>query len=170
MYDEEFNTTLIFVCALSVTRQLSNSSLKAGLFSAISLAFIIDVQSKCEPTQTIAQFSSLPNQSAVPCESPTVPPVPADPPSEIVTVSGLMYASLPISLLATFTATPGKQRLNRYFRCVGESTIERCGDRQRKRDGFARGLFHMFVGSLQIMLQVPLSLLLRVDHRLSPDG
>ena len=99
------------------------------------------------------------NQSAIPNESPTVPPVPQNPSSEIVVVTGLMYASLLISLLAAFIAMLGKQWLNRYLRHSGGSMIERCGDRQRKCDGLKRWPFHLFVESLPIMLQIALFLL-----------
>ena len=70
-----------------------------------------------------------------------------------------MYASLLISLLAAFVAMLGKQWLNRYLRHAGGSTIERCGDRQRKCDGLERWPFHLFVESLPVMLQVSLLLL-----------
>jgi len=99
------------------------------------------------------------NQSAIPGETPAVPPVQEDPPSEIVTVTGLMYASLLISLLAAFVAMLGKQWLNRYLRNSGGSMIERCGDRQRKCDGLKKWPLHFFVESLPMMLQVALLLL-----------
>ena len=70
-----------------------------------------------------------------------------------------MYASLLISLLAAFTAMLGKQWLNRYMRNEGGSTIERCGDRQRKFDGLKKWPFHLFVESLPVMLQIALLLL-----------
>ena len=70
-----------------------------------------------------------------------------------------MYASLLISLLAAFVAMLGKQWLNRYLRNAGGSTIERCGDRQRKCDGLKKWPFHLFVESLPVMLQVALLLL-----------
>jgi len=70
-----------------------------------------------------------------------------------------MYASLLISLLAAFIAMLGKQWLNRYLRNAGGSTIERCGDRQRKCDGLQKWPFHLFVESLPVMLQVSLLLL-----------
>ena len=70
-----------------------------------------------------------------------------------------MYASLLISLLAAFVAMLGKQWLNRYLRNAGGSTIERCGDRQRKCDGLKKWPFHFFVESLPVMLQVALLLL-----------
>jgi len=53
----------------------------------------------------------------------------------------------------------GKQWLNRYLRNTGGSTIERCGDRQRKLEGLERWPFHTFVESLPVMLQISLLLL-----------
>ena len=94
-----------------------------------------------------------------PGEPPAVPSAQEHPPSEIVTVAMLMYASLLISLLAAFTAMLGKQWLNRYLRNAGGSMIERCGDRQRKCDGLQKWPFHFFVESLPVMLQIALLLL-----------
>ena len=139
--------------------------LEAGLFSAVSSAFVIDVHSGLQPDpneQSAALLRAILltlNQSAIPNESPIVPPVQESPPSEIVTVTGLMYASLLISLLAAFVAMLGKQWLNRYLRHAGGSMIERCGDRQRKCDGLKKWPFHLFVESLPVMLQVALLLL-----------
>ena len=70
-----------------------------------------------------------------------------------------MYASLLVSLLAAFVAMLGKQWLNRYLRHSGGSTIERCGDRQRKCNGLEKWPLDLFVGSLPVMLQVALLLL-----------
>jgi len=126
---------------------------------------VIDVHSGLQPDpneQSAALLRAILltlNQSAIPNESPTVPPAQESPPSEIVTVTGLMYASLLISLLAAFVAMLGKQWLNRYLRNAGGSTIERCGDRQRKCDGLKKWPFHFFVESLPVMLQVALLLL-----------
>ena len=78
---------------------------------------------------------------------------------EIVTSTGLLFASLLISLLAAFIAMLGKQWLNRYLRHAGGSMIERCGDRQRKCDGLQSWPFHLIVESLPVMLQISLLLL-----------
>ena len=67
-----------------------------------------------------------------------------------------MYASLIISMLATFVAMLGMQWLNRYLRNSGGSIIERCGDRQRKCDGLKKWPLHFFVKSLPLMLQAAL--------------
>ena len=135
------------------------------MFSAVSSAFVIAVDSGLQPDpneQSAALLRAILltlNESAIPNETATVPPVPDNPPSEIVTVVGLMYASLVISLLAAFVAMLGKQWLNRYLRHAGGSTIERCGDRQRKCDGLKKWPFHLFVESLPLMLQAALLLL-----------
>ena len=135
------------------------------MFSAVSSAFVIDVHSKLQPDpndQSVALLRAILltlNQSATPGETPAVPSVQENPSSEIVTVTGLMYASLLISLLAAFVAMLGKQWLNRYLRNSGGSMIERCGDRQRKCDGLEKWPLHIFVESLPVMLQLALFLL-----------
>ena len=135
------------------------------MFSAVSSAFVLDVQSKLEPDsnkQSAALLRTILltlNRSAIPGENPTIPPIHEDTPREITVASCLMYASLLVSLLAAFVAMLGKQWLNRYLRHAGGSTIERCGDRQRKLEGLERWPFHTFVESLPVMLQVALLLL-----------
>jgi hypothetical protein len=135
------------------------------LFSAVSSAFVMDVHSNLQPDpndQSAALLRAILltlNQSAIPGETAAVLPVQGDPPSEIVAVTCLMYASLLISLLAAFVAMLGKQWLNRYLRNSGGSMIERCGDRQRKYDGLEKWPLHSFVESLPVMLQISLLLL-----------
>jgi len=145
--------------------QLSHLFSQAGLFSAVSSAFVIDTHSNLQPDlneQSVALLRAILltlNQSAIPGETPTVPPVQEGPPSEIVTVTCLMYASLLVSMLAAFVAMLGKQWLNWYLRNSGGSMIERCGDRQRKCDGLEKWPLHYFGESLPLMLQIALLLL-----------
>ena len=140
-------------------------SLQAGLLSAVSSAFLIDIQSKLEPDpneQSAALLRAILftlNQSALPAETATVPPIHEPPPGEIVTVSSLMYASLFISLLAAFVAVLGKQWLNRYLRNTGGYMVERCWDRQRKCEGLDEWPLHLFVESLPPMFQISLLIL-----------
>ena len=138
---------------------------QAGLFSAVSSAFVIAVQSKLEPDSggrseayLRAIFLSL-NRSTAPDEDPTTPPAWSGPPTEIVATSNLLCASLLMSLVAAFIAMLGKQWLNRYLRHTGGSMAERCGDRQRKFDGLEKWPFRLFVESLPVMLQLALLLL-----------
>ena len=135
------------------------------MFSAVSSSFVIDIQTKLEPNpndMTAAYLRAILltlNHSAIPGELST-PPIPwAGPAEEIVLATNLLYASLLITLLAAFVAMLGKQWLNRYLRDIGGSISERCGDRQRKRNGIKKWPFEMFIESLPMMLQVALLLL-----------
>ena len=142
-----------------------NTHSQAGLFSAVSSAFVIDVQSNLqsdpnEQSQAYLRAILLSlNPSIAPDENPSVPPAWNGPAGEIVATLDLLYASLLMSLLAAFVAMLGKQWLNRYLRHAGGSMVERCGDRQRKCDGLETWPFRMFVESLPIMLQIALLLL-----------
>jgi hypothetical protein len=166
-YNDDLNTTLIFVRfhVPIVTTQHSQRS-QAGLFSAVSSAFVIAVQPKLEADHTERSEAYLRaillslNRSIVPDEDPVAPSAWNGPPAEIVTTSDLLYASLLMSLLAAFVAMLGKQWLNRYLRHTGGSMIERCGDRQRKFDGLEKWPFRMCMESLPIMLQIALLLLM----------
>jgi hypothetical protein len=103
-------------------RQSANLVSQAGLFSAVSSAFVIDIHKNLRPDPTEQSTALLRailftlNQSAIPGETPVVPPVQEPPSKEIVAAIGLLYASLLISLLAAFVAMLGKQWLNRYLR------------------------------------------------------
>ena len=162
-YDEDLNTTLIFVrCSIVCYRRLSHLVTQAGLFSAVSSAFVIDIYSKLQPDSNdqsaallLAILLTL-NHSAVPNETLTVPILRQNPPGEVVTTTSLLFASLLMSLLAAFIAMLGKQWLNRYLRHTGGSIIDRCGDRQIKCDGLQEWPFHLFVESLPVMLQAAL--------------
>ena len=135
------------------------------MFSAVSSSFVIDVQTKLEPDPndvTAAYLRAILltlNHSAILGELPTPPTAWSGPAQEIVVATNLMYASLLLSLLAAFVAMLGKQWLNRYLRDTGGSIAERCGDRQRKRNGIEKWPFEIFVESLPVMLQIALLLL-----------
>lgn len=99
------------------------------------------------------------NHSAIPGELPTPPTPWSGPAQDVVLATNLLYASLLMTLLAAFVAMLGKQWLNRYLRDAGGSISERCGDRQRKRNGIKKWPFEMFIESLPMMLQIALLLL-----------
>ena len=81
------------------------------------------------------------------------------PPSRIVTVQCLLYASLGTSLFAAFLAMLGKQWINHYLRNRGGSAADKSHDRQRKLDGLQRWHFDFAIESLPVMLQMALLLL-----------
>jgi len=137
---------------------------QAGLFSAVSSAFIIDVQSKLEPDpndMTAAYMRILihtMNNTLFPDADPNSTTW-IGPPPEIVTVQSLLYASLATSLFAAFLAMLGKQWVNRYLRNRGGSTADKSRDRQRKLDGFEKWHFRLAIESLPVILQFALLLL-----------
>ena len=126
---------------------------------------MIDIQTKLEPDPndvTAAYLRAILltlNNSATLGELPAPPTPWSGPAQELVVVTNLMYASLLLSLLAAFVAMLGKQWLNRYLRDTGGSIAERCGDRQRKRNGIEKWPFEVFIESLPVMLQIALLLL-----------
>ena len=93
--------------------------LQAGLFSAVTSAFILDVQYQLQPDtgdETAALLRVLIykiDSTAFGNDRPTLPQW-SSPPHTIVQVQTILYASLIVSLLAAFLAMLGKQRLNRY--------------------------------------------------------
>jgi len=137
---------------------------QAGLFSAVSSAFIIDVQSKLEPDPndlTAAYLRILihnMNNSLFPDADPGSTTW-NGPPPEIVTVQSLLYASLTASLFAAFLAMLGKQWVNRYLRNRGGSAADKSRDRQQKLDGLEKWRFRLTIESLPVMLQLALLLL-----------
>ena len=137
---------------------------QAGLFSAVSSAFIIDVQSKLQPDpndMTAAYMQILihaVNNTLFPdanLNSVTW----TGPPPEIITVQSLLYASLATSLFAAFLAMLGKQWVNRYLRNRGGSAADKSRNRQTKLDGLEKWRFHLAIESLPVMLQLALLLL-----------
>ena len=165
-YNEELNTTLILVRrSLSAPFSHLICCWQACLFSIISSAFVIDLHPKLQSDpneQSVALLRAILltlNQSAIPDETLAVVPAQKNPPSEIITATGLIYASLLISLLAAFIATLGKQWLSQYLRRSSGSIVERCEDRQRKCDGLEQWRLRLFVENLPMMLHISLFLL-----------
>ena len=134
------------------------------MFSAVSSAFIIDVQSSLQPDPnelTVAYMRILihaVNGSLFPDADPLAT-VWTGPPTEIVAVQCLLYASLATSLFAAFVAMLGKQWISRYVRNRGGSVMEKSWDRQRKFDGMEKWNFYIVMEGPPVMLQIALVLL-----------
>ncbi|KAF9790541.1 hypothetical protein BJ322DRAFT_999128, partial [Thelephora terrestris] len=97
-YEEDLNTTLIF----------------AGLFSVVTSAFVLDVESQLQPDFTQSSYTVLTIMANIslgyfPTDLNSVLPRWAGPDPAIVHVQAILYASLAASLLAAFIATLGKQ-------------------------------------------------------------
>ena len=138
---------------------------QAGLFSAVTSAFILDVQSQLQPDtgeETAALLRILIykiDNTTFGNDTPTLPQW-TGPPNTIVQVQAILCASLAASLLSAFLAMLGKQWLNRYASTDMRGTaVERSQNRQRKLDGIIAWSFDHVMESLPLMLQVALLLL-----------
>ena len=139
--------------------------LKAGLFSAVTSAFIIQVQPQLQSDpneETAALLRVLIYKIDNTTFGNDVPAVPqwSGPPHTIVEVQAILYASLAVSLFSAFLAMLGKQWLNRYASIdMRGSAIERSQNRQRKLDGVVAWYFDYVMEFLPLMLQFALLLL-----------
>ncbi|KAF9783430.1 hypothetical protein BJ322DRAFT_1070796 [Thelephora terrestris] len=148
-YGEDLSTTLIF----------------AGLFSAVTSAFITQVQPQLQSDpneETAALLRVLIHKIDNTTFGGDAPALPqwAGPPQAIIHVQCLLYASLFASLLAAFIAMLGKQWLSRYGSIdLRGSAIERSQDRQRKLNGVNAWCLSHVLESLPLMLQAALLLM-----------
>lgn len=137
--------------------------MQAGLFSAVSSAFIVYVQPNLQPdpNELIATYMQILIHAVDSSLYPDVDPGSTSwngPPPGIVTAQSLLYASLTTSLFAAFLAMLGKQWISWYLRNRGGSAADKSRDRQRKLDGLKDWYFHIVIESLPVMLQLALFL------------
>ena len=139
---------------------------QAGLFSAVTSAFIVEVNSELQPDpnqETAALLRVIlynMNNTTFGKDIPTIPQPWTGPPRAIIQVQAILYASLAASLFSTFLAMLGKQWLNRYASVdMRGSAIERSQNWQRKLDGIDSWYFDYVMELLPLMLQAALLLL-----------
>jgi len=164
-HDEDLNTTLIFVSLAWYLGVHVLTWSQAGLFSAVTTAFIIDVQPALRPNsidETAALLRILiykVDNTTFGDDTPAIPQW-TGAPHVFVQVQAILYASLAASLLSAFLAVLGKQWLNRYASTDMRGTaIERSQNRQCKLDGIITWYFDYVMESLPLMLQAALLLL-----------
>ena len=136
---------------------------QAGLFSAVSSAFIVNMQSSLSPSAsdtTIAILKILVNKidnDTFPAQEATLP-VWTGPSSTTIWIQVLAYTSLSSSLLAAFGAMLAKQWLGHFKTSrFGRGALhERCQRRQQKLDGLETWHFSTILATLPIFLQLSL--------------
>jgi hypothetical protein len=103
---------------------------QAGLFSAVTSAFVVDIQSNLEPdyqemSYTLLKIIANVSLGNVPTGDDAAFPQWNGPDPTIVHVQAILYSSLAASLLAALIAILGKQWLNRYagLTCVDPLSI-----------------------------------------------
>ena len=139
---------------------------QAGLFSAITSAFIVEVNSELQPDPNQESAALLcvilynMNNTTFGDNVPTIPQPWTGPPPAIAQVQAILYASLAASLFAAFLAMLSKQWLNRYASVnMRGSAIERSQNRQQKLDGIDSRYFNYVMELPPLMLQAALLLL-----------
>jgi len=135
------------------------------LFSAVTSAFIIDVQKKLEPdfqemSYELLKIVASASLGNIPTDNDAAFPQWNGPDPTIVHVQAILYSTLATALLAAFVAMLGKQWLNRYARVeMRGSVIDRSRHRQRKMNGMVTWHFDLVMEGLPLMLQAALLLL-----------
>jgi len=135
------------------------------LFSAVTSAFIIDVQTNLQPdfqelSYKLLRIVANASLGNVPTDANATLPEWDGPDPTVVHVQSILYSSLAASLLSAFVAMLGKQWLNRYAEVeVRGSVLDRSRHRQRKMDGMVNWHFDLVMESLPLMLQAALLLL-----------
>jgi hypothetical protein len=114
---------------------------QAGLFSAVTAAFIIQVHPQLQPDPADESTALLRailynlDNTMFGGNPPSLPQW-TGPSRAMIQVQAMLYASLAASLLSAFLAMLGKQWLNRYASADVRGTgIERSQNRQRKLNG-----------------------------------
>ncbi|KAJ7117984.1 hypothetical protein C8R43DRAFT_864963, partial [Mycena crocata] len=133
----------------------------AGLFSAVSSAFIIQIQPELQQDPNLltqALFLRL-VENTTGNGSGTQMSSPPTSPSIVVVAQSLLYFSLFCTLGSALLAVLGKQWLL-YYDSVGErgTIAERGLERQRKFDGLQRWKFDMVMQIFPLLLQLSLLL------------
>ncbi|KAJ7474420.1 hypothetical protein B0H11DRAFT_1332696 [Mycena galericulata] len=155
-YDKEFQE--------KYSTDLETSLIFAGLFSAVSSAFIIQIQPSLQQdpnamNQALLRLLIHNTNSSVFTESEVLIPEWNGPPSIIVAVQILLYISLFSTLLAAFLAVLGKQWLMYYGAARDRGNMEqRCLERQRKVDGLRKWGFDLVMQISPMLQQLALLL------------
>ncbi|KAJ7907947.1 hypothetical protein B0H13DRAFT_1517534, partial [Mycena leptocephala] len=144
-YANDLNTSLIF----------------AGLFSAISSAFIIQIQPELQPDPNAMTQALLVVlvQNITGIGIPAMVPTQTRPSAIIVLAQSLLFFSLFSTLSVGLLAVLGKQWLMHYHSVGQRGTIEERGlERQRKFDGLRRWKFDMVMQIFPLLIQFALLL------------
>ncbi|KAG8958406.1 hypothetical protein FRC03_009174 [Tulasnella sp. 419] len=165
-WNRDLDSVLIFVSSLSsllLFKPLKNP--KAGLFSAINTAFIVESYRDLKPSID-SGASDLTNNLLLlilnhmdnsTIGRPDLRPPTLSPDPHSLTVNQLFFSSLLCSLISAFGAVLGKQWLNQFTRMTEGATAEVRGrERQRKWSGLRRWKFETVMEFLPTVLHVSL--------------
>ncbi|KAJ7688832.1 hypothetical protein B0H17DRAFT_879538, partial [Mycena rosella] len=140
---------------------LDTSLIFAGLFSAVSSSFIIQIQPELQPDSNAATQALLMVlvQNMTGAATTGLTPEQLGAPTIIVVAQSLLYFSLFSTLLAGLLAVLGKQWLLHYDSVGERGTLEGRGlERQRRFDGLLRWKFDLVMQTFPLLLQLSLLL------------
>ncbi|TCD63595.1 hypothetical protein EIP91_005203 [Steccherinum ochraceum] len=144
---------------------MDGSMIFAGLFSAVTATIASMTLADLAPdpnekTQALLENIWLSLNHTTDLAPPAVAiPVWDGPPTSVIWVQSLLYASLACSLFAALGAVLGKQWLRRFSSTGQRGSMEdRCNDRQRKFDGLQDWHFRRVLEVLPVLLQLSLLL------------
>ena len=131
---------------------------KAGLLSAVTAVFIVNIQSGLKPDYAEMSFAVL---QVVAGTAPASSGSPQwnGPDKTVVRVQAILYSSLCASFTAAFVAILGRQWLNHYAKPERGSSIDSIRNRKLKMDGMDIWRFNLVMDCLPLMLQAALVLL-----------
>jgi Family of unknown function (DUF6535) len=164
-HNSDLDVLLIFVRApfFALTLTQFKRIVQAGLFSAVSSAFIVNMESSLSPIASDTTNALLMilintiNSTTFPAQQ-AVLPVWNGPNPTTIWIQTLAYTSLSSSLLAAFGAVLGKQWLGHFKTSrFGRGALhERCQRRQKKLDALETWYFSTIISTLPVFLQMSL--------------
>jgi len=165
-YVGDLDTSLLFVGVVtSLVRFFSLNQVlllcQAGLFSAVTSAFIVQINPELQPnpadlTNTLL-LRMLQQNTSFGGIDPLIPI--SHVPSSVIGAQSALLASLSITLFVAFVAVLGKQWILYYTRVTTWGNIvDRGKERQVKLVGLQKWGLHFIMNSLPVMLQFSLLL------------
>ncbi|KAF9642147.1 hypothetical protein BDM02DRAFT_3073917, partial [Thelephora ganbajun] len=154
---DEYDNYLVSQC----TGDLDTSLLFAGLFSAVTTAFIVQIIPQSQPNPidlTNVLLLRILQQNVSFGGADPLAPV-SNVPASVVRTQSILFASLSVTLFTTFIAGLGKRWILHYTRVTtwGDSA-DRVKERHTKFLGLQKWGLHLIMQSLPVMLQFALLL------------
>ena len=165
-YVGDLDTSLLFVSVLTSLICLIRLNqvpflCQAGLFSAVTSAFIVQINPELQPNPAdltnVLLLRILEQNTSFGGTDPLTPI--SSVPSNVIGAQSVLLASLSITLFVAFVAVLGKQWILYYTRVTTWGNIvDRGKERQAKLVGLQKWGLHLIMDSLPVMLQFALLL------------
>jgi hypothetical protein len=165
-YVGDLDTSLLFVSIFaSLARLIRLNQIlllcQAGLFSAVTSAFIVQIVPQLQPNPAdltnVLLLRILEQNTSFGGIDPLAPI--SNVPTGVVRAQSILFASLSVTLFVAFVAVLGKQWILYYTRVsTWGNIVDRGKERQAKLMGLQKWGLHLIMESLPVMLQFALLL------------